>query len=96
MKFLAISRRKDAYMMLPLEKQMEIMQNMVIFINKYRDAGKCKGIYFYADLQATVSIWEAESDEDVIRVMIENPITRLCDNDISPLVEWDLGIKVLI
>ena len=96
MKFVVISRRKDAYMMLPIEKQLEIMQDMVAFIEKYRNAGNCKQIYFLGDLQGSVSIWEAESDEESIQIMIENPIARFSDMDIRPLIEWDLGVKVLI
>jgi hypothetical protein len=96
MKFVVISRRKDAYMMLPIEKQIEIMRSMVAFIEKYRNAGNCKQIYFLGDLQGSVSIWEAESDEESIQIMIENPIARYSDMDIRPLIEWDLGVKVLI
>ena len=96
MKFVVISKRKDAYMMLPVEKQIEIMQGMVAYIDKYRNTGKCKVIYFTGDLQGSVSIWEAESDEDSIRIIAENPIARFSDLDIRPLIEWDLGVKVLI
>ena len=83
-------------MMLPVEKQIEIMQGMVAFIDKYRNAGNCKQIYFLSDLQGSVSIWEAESDAESIRIMVENPIARFSDMDIRPIIEWDLGVKVLI
>jgi hypothetical protein len=96
MKFLVISKRKEAYMMLPIEKQLEIMQGTVAFIQKSRNAGKCKAIYFLGDLQGSVSIWEADSDEESIRIIIENPITRFSDLDIRPLIDWDLGVRVLI
>jgi hypothetical protein len=96
MKFMVISRRKDAYMMLPIEKQIEIMQGTITFIEKYRDSGACKDIYFLGDLQGSVSIWEAETDEECIRIMVENPIARFSNMDIRPLIDWDLGVKVII
>ena len=96
MKFAVNSRRKDAYLMLPIEKQIEIMQGTAAFIEKYRNAGKCKEIYFHADLQGSLSIWEAESEEEKIRIMVENPIARYSDMDIHPLTDWDLGVKFII
>ena len=96
MKFLVMIKRKDEYLRLPVERQIEIMQGMVAYIDKYRNKGKCKVIYFTGDLQGSVSIWEADSDEESIRIIAENPIARFSDLDIRPLIEWDLGVKVLI
>ena len=42
--------------MLPPEKQVETWEGMVAFIEKYRNAGKCKEIYMHGDLKGGVSI----------------------------------------
>jgi len=93
MKFLVISRNKDAYYMLPPERRMEIMQEVVAFIDKYRKAGKCKEIYETADLKGGVSIWEVASSEESARLMLENPMLAFQDIDIQPLVEYDVAMK---
>ena len=42
MKTLIISRTKDFYYTLPLERQIELTQGAAAFIGKYRKAGKCR------------------------------------------------------
>jgi len=40
MKYLVLGRRKDAFLMLPPEKRVEIYEGMVAFIEKYQKAGE--------------------------------------------------------
>ena len=93
MKYLVHSRRKDAFLMLPREKQVEIWEGMVAFIDKYRKAGKCKEIYMDGDMKGGVLIWEVESDEDITKAILENPISPFSDIDARPIIDWDTGVK---
>lgn len=95
MKFIVTARTKEAYNALPLETRMELMQGSVAFVEKNRKAGKCKDIYFHADLMGDVSIWEVGSDEEAIRNNLENPMQPYTDFDIRPLIEWDAVLKAI-
>jgi len=93
MKYVVLSRRKDAFLMLPPEKRVQIWEGMVAFIEKYRKAGKCKGMYMDGDMKGGVSIWEVESDEESTKFIIENPLAPFSDIDIRPVIDWDIGVK---
>ena len=93
MKYLVSSRRKDTFLMLPREKQVEIWEGMVAFIDKYRKAGKCKEIYMDGDMKGGVIIWEVKSDEEVTKSNLENPLAPFSDFDIRPIIDWDVGVK---
>jgi len=95
MKFLAITRTKDTYYMLPLETRMDVMKGALAYVEKCRKAGKCKEFYFTADLKGGTSIWEVESSEEAARLMLKNPDHAFMDIDIQPVVEWDAGVKAL-
>ena len=93
MKYLVSSRRKDAFLMLPREKQVEIWEGMVAFIDKYRKAGICKEIYMDGDMKGGVIIWEVKSDEEVTKSVLENPLAPFSDIDACPVIDWDIGVK---
>jgi hypothetical protein len=93
MKYLVLGRRKDAFLMLPPEKRVEIWEGMVAFIEKYRKAGKCKEIYYDADLKGSMSIWETDSEEESTKFITENPFSPFSDMDIRPVIGWDIGVK---
>ncbi len=93
MKYLVNSRRKDAFLMLPPEKRAEVWEGMVAFIEKYRNAGKCKEIYMHGDMKGAVCIWEVESDEESTKFILENPLSPFSDLDASPVLDWDTGVK---
>ena len=93
MKYLVLSRRKDALLMLPREKQVEIWEGMVAFVDKYRKAGKCKEIYMDGDMKGGMSIWETDSDEEITKFILDNPQAPFTDMDIRPVIGWDIGVK---
>ncbi len=95
MKFVVNSRQKDALLMLPPEKRMEIIEGTNLFIEKQRNAGKCKVIYEHSDLKGAVSIWEVASDEEVARLILENPIAPFSDLDINPVIDYDVAMKAI-
>ena len=93
MKLLVNSRRKDTFLMLPLEKRVKVWEGMVAFIEKYRNAGKCKEIYMHGDMKGGVSIWEVESDEESTKFILENPLSPFSDIEATPVLDWDTGVK---
>ena len=95
MKFVITRRRKDAFLMLPAEKQTELGEGALAFIEKQRKAGKCKEIYVDVDLQGGGSIWELESDTEVAKLMLENPIAPFMDLDVRLVIDWDIAVKAM-
>ena len=95
MRTLIISRTKDYYYTLPLEKQIELTQGAAAFIDKYRGAGKCRDAYFLPNLKGSVSIWETESAEEGSRLFLENPMTPFMDEEVMVVVEWDAGLRIM-
>lgn len=95
MKFVVESRQKDIFLMLPVEKRLEIVKGTDAFIKKYRNSGKCKDIYEHGDLRGAVSIWEVESDAEVAKLILENPIAPFSDLDIMPVIDYDIAMKAI-
>jgi len=96
MKFLIISRTKDAFLTLPQERQTELLTAALSWIEKYRKAGKCKEIYWIPGWNRSVVIWEAESGEDAARTTAENPMGPYTDMEAYALSDWDAYIKALM
>ena len=95
MTLLVTTRDKDAFFMLPRQRRMEITEGTFAFIEKQRNAGKCKEIYEYSDLRGIVSVWEVESDEGVARLILENPMTPFVDMGITPVIDYDVAVKAV-
>ena len=93
MKYLVITRRKDALLMLPQEQRIAIWEGMVACIEKYQKAGKCKEIYMYSDMARSVSIWESDSEEEVIKFTLDNPMAPFLDMDVQCVLGWDMTVK---
>lgn len=93
MKFVVNSRLKDAFLLLPAEKRTELVEGMIAFVEKQRKAGKCKEIYEHGDLKGAVSIWELESDTEVAKLVLANPMTPFSDLDIRPVIDFDIAMK---
>lgn len=93
MKYLVLTRRKDAFLMVPQEQRMAIWEGMVAFLKKYQKMGKCKEIYSDGDMQGGVSIWETDSEEDVTKFILENPMSPFMNIEIRPVIGWDIAVK---
>lgn len=93
MKYLVLTRRKDALLMVPQEQRVAIWEGSVAFIKKYQKAGKCKEIYMDSDMQGTASIWETDSEEDVTKFILENPMAPFMSMEIRPIIGWDISVK---
>jgi muconolactone delta-isomerase len=95
MKCLFTSHTKDSYYALPQETRMQLMEGSMAFVDRYRKEGKCKEIYFTPDMKGSVSVWEMESDVEVAHLMLEFPQLPYTDFEITPILEWDAGLKAL-
>jgi hypothetical protein len=95
MKFLVILHLKDSINLLPLDKRAEIQTASFAFIDKYRKSGKLKENYFTTDMQGGVALWEVASPEEVGRLTLEYPLSPFTEFDNYPLVEYDVGRKMV-
>ena len=93
MKFLVLHRNKDAFLMLPLEQKMTIMEGAVAFIEKYRNVSKCKEAYMDADLQGGASIWDVDSEEEAAKLILENPMAPFLNAELRPVISWYTAVK---
>jgi len=93
MKYLVLTKRKDAFLMVPAEQRMAIWEGMVAFIKKYDKMGKCKEMYMDADMQGSASIWETDSEVDVTKFILENPMAPFLNIEIRPVIGWDIAVK---
>jgi hypothetical protein len=94
MKFLLLTRQKDAMLMLPPEKRMEIFRGMSAFMEKYINSGKCEHAYFDGDMKGASMVWEVASSEEGARLTTENPMSPFIDIEFRPIVDWKTGLKV--
>ena len=95
MKYLVISKIKDAFYMLPAEKQAELRAANDSFGDRYKKSGKVLGSYFLADLKGAVTIWDLASEEEMARVSLEVPVIAFLDNKFIPLIEHDVAENLL-
>ena len=95
MKYLVIGRNKDSYYALTQETRLKIRTATNAFVEKYRKAGKMEDGYFLGDMKGGVSIWELGSSEEAARIDIESPMSPFQDIEIIPIIEWDIGSKVI-
>ena len=93
MKYLVLAKRKDALLMLPQEQRIAIWEGMVAFVEKYQKAGKCKEIYMDCDIAGSASIWDTDSEEEVAKFILENPMSPFQDMDVRPVLGWDVSVK---
>jgi hypothetical protein len=93
MKYLVLSRRKDAFLMVPQEQRIAIWEGTVAYIRKYKRSGKCKEIYMDGDLQGSASIWESNSEAEVTRFILDNPMAPFMNIEIRPVISWDVSVK---
>ena len=94
MKFLIITRMKDTFSMVPLEKQAQIMEGVVAFIDKYKKAGVCKEIYNISSIHGTVSLWEVDSGEKGSALFSENPAFGFEDYEMYAVSDFDAQMNV--
>ena len=95
MKYLVIGHMRDSFYMLPLDKQQQLREATIAYIEKHRNSGKCRHIYYTADLKGAVSVWDVQTSDEAARLMAENPQIPFTDVDIEPLIEFEAGLKAM-
>ena len=89
MKFLVILRTKDTYFMLPPERQLELIEGSFAFVDKHRQAGNCIDVHCLPGTKGTMSIWEADSSEEVNFRFLENPMSPYEEAQLYLLSDWE-------
>ena len=92
MKFMVITRIKDAFYALPPEKRKELGDAGAQFVEKWTKEGKLKEMYYLGDMKGTMAIVDLKSAEDLAR-STESPLFPFVDREITPLVEMDVARK---
>ena len=95
MKFMVTTHTNDSFYMLPREKQLELFMGADAFIRENLKSGKCKAAFLTSAFKGSVTIWEMESSEESARLSLGNPMRGYQDIESEPLIEYDVGAKVL-
>ena len=93
MKFLLTMRNKDSHYALPLKKRMPFFEKRVMIIEQNLHKGKCKGVYFDADLKGSFSIWDFNTNEEAAELVLQMPGREYVDIDIEPIMDMDVAVK---
>jgi muconolactone delta-isomerase len=65
-------------------------------MNQQKQAGKVLEIYYIPGWERSVAIGEAESAEDLVKILNEMPGSGLIDFKIYPLADFDESMKYVI
>ncbi len=93
MRFMVILRTKDTYFMLTKKKQLDLFEESVAFVERHRKAGNCREINYLPGSKGTVSIWVAESSEEITLRFLENPMSIYEDAQVFLLSDWDAFVS---
>lgn len=93
MKFLVTNKLKDMFFTLPPEVQLELNQGAVAFIEKYQNNGKCKEIYNMPGKNMAMSIWEADSGEEMEQRFVELSISAFMEYEVFLLSDFADSMK---
>src|SRR3972149_5591564 len=86
---------KDSWFALPQEKSSEATRAAVAYHDKYREEGKLKETYTYADGKL-LSIWSVESFEDMLRIVRGHPYWGLVDVQTEPCLDGPSLRKLMV
>lgn len=95
MKFMVTATFKDSFYALPPDRQAALRAANIAWIQKYVQSGKCQVIYNFADMKGGVGIWEVASSEEGARLTLEYPMFAFVKQEFIPLVEFDVGARVM-
>ena len=93
MKFGVIARTKDTFLMLPPERQWEVIEASTAYTDKLLRAGTLKENYNMPGLKGSFAILECESAEEADQVALQWPFYPFADVEIYVLSEWDAFLK---
>jgi hypothetical protein len=94
MLFLKIHRLNEVYYSLPAEKRAELTAAAMVFADKYVKASKMKEYYFMSDSKGGFAIWDVASNEELLQIAVEYPLTPYTDFETYPVVEYKTMAKM--
>ena len=96
MRFLLTLRNKESHYAHPVQKRMPIFQKRINLFEQNLHKGKCKVVYFDADLKGSFSIWDFNTNEEAAQLILEIPGREFVDIDIKPVMDMDVAAKQML
>ena len=93
MRFLLTLRNKDSHYALILKKRMALFEKRILLIEKNLKKGRCKSVYFDADLKGNFSVWDFNTNEEAAELILQIPGREYVDIDIKPIVDMEVAVK---
>ncbi|GIU71553.1 MAG: hypothetical protein KatS3mg003_1032 [Candidatus Nitrosocaldaceae archaeon] len=90
MLFLVIDRAKLEFV--PSEvsiAQLKMFRQTLSMYKDFKENGKIKEIYSFADHPGIVTIWDVESHEELQKILFMLPSTPFMERDVKPLANVD-------
>lgn len=90
MLFLVIDRAKLEFV--PAEvsvAQLKMFRQTLSMYNDFKESGKVKEVYAFADHPGIVTIWDVESHEELQKMLFLLPSTPFMERDVKPLASTD-------
>jgi muconolactone D-isomerase len=88
MLFLKTHQLNEVFYALPAEKRAELTAAAMAFAEKYIKAGKMKEYYYKGDSKGGFAIWDVESNEELIGLAVEYPLTPYTDFETYPVIDY--------
>jgi muconolactone delta-isomerase len=86
-------RNKDSHYALPLKERMPFFEKRVMLIEQNLHKGRCKVVYFDADLKGSFSVWDFNTNEEAAELILQMPGREYVDIDIKPVMDMDVAVK---
>ncbi len=96
MKFLAISKMKDAALALPPAMGIQLIESATAAINQLKKEGKVLEVYYVPGWSRTVIVQESKTAEEALKIMVSSPIYSFMDTEIYPLADGIESMKMLV
>jgi hypothetical protein len=89
MLFLDINYFKDSIRSLPPAESADLRTKTWSFLEAQKKAGTLKEIYWFADGNGAVSIWDVSSAEDLYLAIQASPSRAYLETETIPLLDWE-------
>jgi len=96
MKFVSICSVKDTLSTLPPAAVRKILEATTAWVNQKKQAGKLLEIYGIAGWRRSLVIYEAESAEEIVQTVTENPLGAFLDHEVYALADFNEVMKLNI
>jgi muconolactone delta-isomerase len=96
MKFLVISKPREALFTLPLTLSRQLTEASVTAINKQKKEGKLLEIYWIPGAATSVGLYECKTAEEMVKNFNEIPITAYYGFESYQLADFNESMKIII